>query len=86
MFMSKNGLSCVAACGGCCVEGCESSVEDEREIEENEYENERNIFEILQTIDWETQSWEKYARQILVFVWNSAVREMFNFYFSAFFC
>ena len=57
-----------------------------KEIEENEYENERNIFEILQTIDWETQSWEKYARQILVFVWNSAVREMFNFYFSAFFC
>ena len=51
MFMSKNGLSCVAACGGCCVEGCESSMEDEREIEENEYENERNIFEILQTID-----------------------------------
>ena len=45
----KNGLSCVAACGGCHGEGCEDSVENEREIEENE--NERNIFEILQTFD-----------------------------------
>ena len=33
------------------MERCENSVEDEREIEENEYENERNIFEILQTVD-----------------------------------
>ena len=51
MLMSKNGLSCVAACGGCHMERCENSVEDEREIEENEYENERNIFEILQTVE-----------------------------------
>ena len=44
----KNGLSCVAACGGCHGEGCENSMEDEKEIEEDEYENELNIFEILQ--------------------------------------
>ena len=40
----NNGLSCVAACGGCHGEGCKNSIEDERGIEQSEYENERNIF------------------------------------------
>ena len=45
----KKCHSCVAARGGFHGEGCENSMEDEREIQENEYENERNIFEILET-------------------------------------
>ena len=32
------------------------------------------------------QSWTKYIRQTLVFMWNSALWENFNFYFSAVFC
>ena len=47
----KIGLSCVAVCGGCHREGCENSIKDEREIEGNQSENGRNIFEILQTFD-----------------------------------
>ena len=43
--------SCVTASGSCHWEGCKNSIEDEREIEENENENEYNIFEILQPID-----------------------------------
>ena len=38
-------------CGGCLEEGCEHSTECERKIEENEYENARNFFEIFQTFD-----------------------------------
>ena len=32
-----------------------------------------------------SQSWKKYMRQTLFFLWNSAIRENFNFYFSAYF-
>ena len=32
------------------------------------------------------QSWTKYMRQTLVFIWNSAIQENFNFYSSAVFC
>ena len=32
------------------------------------------------------QSWKKHMRQNIVYMWNRAVRENFNFYFSAFFC
>ena len=32
------------------------------------------------------QSWTKYMRQTLVFMWNSAIVGNFNFYFSADFC
>ena len=32
------------------------------------------------------QLWTKYLRQALVFMWNSALREKFNFYFGEGFC
>ena len=32
------------------------------------------------------QLWTKYLRQTLVFMWNSALREKFNFYFGEGFC
>ena len=32
------------------------------------------------------RSWRGYVGQALVFMWNSAMRESFNFYFSAVFC
>ena len=32
------------------------------------------------------KSWKKYMRQILVFMWNSALPEDLNFYFSGVFC
>ena len=32
------------------------------------------------------QSWKKYLRQALVFMWNSALRENFNFCISGVFC
>ena len=32
------------------------------------------------------QSWTKYVRQTLVSMWNSAIQENFNFFFSAVFC
>ena len=31
------------------------------------------------------QSWSKYLRQTLVFMWNSTIRKKFNFYFQEFF-
>ena len=34
----------------------------------------------------EVQSWKKYMRQTLVFMGDSAIRENFNFFFSAVFC
>ena len=33
---------------------------------------------------FQRQSWTGYMRQTLVFVWNSAIRENFNFYFQQF--
>ena len=35
---------------------------------------------------FQRQSLTKYLRQTLVFMWNSAIREKFNFYFSGDFC
>ena len=32
------------------------------------------------------QLWTKYLRQTLVFMWNSALQEKFNFYFGEGFC
>ena len=32
------------------------------------------------------ESWPKYHRQTVVFLWNSTLREKFNFYFSTIFC
>ena len=32
------------------------------------------------------QPWTKYLKQTLDFMWNTALRENFNFYFSAVFC
>ena len=32
------------------------------------------------------QSWPKYFKQTVVFLWNSTLREKFNFYFSRIFC
>ena len=37
-------------------------------------------------LDVMLQPWTRYMRQCLVFVCNSAIRENFNFYFSAVFC
>ena len=36
-------------------------------------------------IDWQ-QSWIKYMRQLLVLMWNIAIRGNYNFYFSSLFC
>ena len=35
---------------------------------------------------WCLQSWPKYFRQTVVFLWDSTLREKFNFYFSRIFC
>ena len=32
------------------------------------------------------KSWSKYLRQTAVFLWNSTLREKFNFYFSTIYC
>ena len=47
----KNGLTCVAACGGCHGVDCENSRGIENEVEEDENDDERNIFEFLQSLD-----------------------------------
>lgn len=47
----KNGLTCVAACGGCHGEQCDNSCGIENEVEEDENEDERNIFEYLQSLE-----------------------------------
>ena len=35
--------------------------------------------------EFELQSWTKYMRQALVFMWNRAIQENFSVYFSAVF-
>ena len=35
---------------------------------------------------FQRQSWTRYIAQTLVFMQDSAMREGFNFYFSAYFC
>ena len=42
----RNGLHCVAACGNCCGEGCTNEAPKDDDIED-EYNNERNIFDVL---------------------------------------
>ena len=44
----------------------------------------RTIKQINVTVN--LQSWPKYFRQTVVFLWNSTLREKFNFYFSRIFC
>ena len=39
----------------------------------------------LTSLQWQAQSWTKCMRQTLISMWNSAVQESFNFYFSAVF-
>ena len=40
----------------------------------------------LETNNWfQRQSWKKYIRQTLVFLWNNTTQENFNFYFSEMF-
>lgn len=52
----RNGLSCVAACGGCHGESCENAeapppdTDDEIEEQSMTDSNERNIFEILDSL------------------------------------
>jgi len=46
----KKGLNCVPACGGCHGERCENSAEPMHETQnENSDENERNIFDMLES-------------------------------------
>ena len=47
-----------------------------------------NLQELLVTLKNQTllQSWTKYLRQTLVFIWNSALQEKFDVYFSGVFC
>ena len=44
-----------------------------------------NIVENIVT-DVATTAWTKYLRKTLIFMWNSALRENFNFYFQGVFC
>ena len=37
----------------------------------------------LSYLFWRLQSWKEYIGQALVFLWSSAIRENFNFYFSS---
>ena len=41
---------------------------------------------ILLYMDYDLQSFTKYFRQTLVFMWNRALRETFNFFFSGVLC
>ena len=41
---------------------------------------------ILFYMDDDLQSFTKYFRQTLVFMWNSALRETFNFFFQGVLC
>ena len=41
--------------------------------------------ELAAQLCFQRQSFKEYLRQTLVFMWNSALREKFNFYFSGVF-
>ena len=55
-------------------------------LQEQKLSFQRAISKFVSEHDIPLQSWTRYLRQVLVFRWNTALRETFNFYFSAVFC